>query len=385
VARTKIEWATHVWNPVTGCTPVSEGCRNCYARRISKRLVGRFGYPVDEPFRVTLHEDRLKEPLTWKGSRRVFVCSMGDLFHDDVPDEFIARVWWVMGQCAGYLDPSRYRGHTFLVLTKRPERMREWLKGWSDQGTRKHWIESFGEVYDWMSGPKHWPDVFYNVWLGVTAENQKRADERIPVLLQVPAAKRFVSVEPMLGPVDLSKWLFNLRIPCSCGFTFDSAQASVCEHGGTFRCPVCGTCKCDKESKWRREGKLLDGEPGWDWLHPAVQRQPLIDWVICGGETGPGARPVHPEWVRSLRDRCQDAGVPFFFKSWGEWFPREMWEYNPYLVLPDDEFAYRNSKDTQVFEDGPDMYPVHRVGKKKAGRILDGCVWDEMPGGSRHG
>lgn len=346
MARTKIEWATHVWNPVTGCTPVSEGCRNCYARRISKRLVGRFGYPVDEPFRVTLHEDRLKEPLTWKGSRRVFVCSMGDLFHDDVPDEFIARVWWVMGQCAGYLDPSRYRGHTFLVLTKRPERMREWLKGWSDQGTRKHWIESFGEVYDWMSGPKHWPDVFYNVWLGVTAENQKRADERIPILLQIPAAVRFVSVEPMLGPVDLEYYLPYV----------DSKY----------------------KDEWHRNGyHVIRIDKGIT--------SGTVDWVICGGESGFGARPMHPDWARSLRDQCVRARVPFFFKGWGEWFPREMWEYNPYLVLPDDEFAYRNSKDTQVFEDGPDMYPVHRVGKKKAGRILDGCVWDEMPGGSRHG
>lgn len=349
MARTKIEWATHVWNPVTGCTPVSEGCRNCYARRISKRLVGRFGYPVDEPFRVTLHEDRLKEPLTWKGSRRVFVCSMGDLFHDDVPDEFIARIWWIMGQCAGYLDPTRYRGHTFLILTKRPERMQKWLNGWSDGETRRQWIESFGEVYDWMSGPKYWPDVLPNVWIGVTAENQQRADERIPILLQIPATVRFVSVEPMLGPVDIYRWL----------------RCHICSNNGSYynpnsdeveECPICSS-----------------------------EDPSLLDWVICGGETGPGARPVHPDWVRSLRDQCQDAGVPFFFKSWGEWFPREMWEYNPYLVLPDDEFAYRNSKDTQVFEDGPDMYPVHRVGKKKAGRILDGCVWDEMPGGSRHG
>jgi protein gp37 len=318
---TKIEWCEETWNPITGCTPISEGCQNCYAKRMANRLRGRCGYPADEPFKVTLHKDRLEEPLRRKKPRRMFVGSMGDLFHEDVPDEFIARIWWVMGQCAGYLDPSRYRGHTFLILTKRPERMQKWLNGWNDGETRRQWIESFGAVYDWMSGPKYWPDVFPNVWLGVTAENQQRADERIPILLQIPAAARFVSVEPMLGPVDL---LSNDYL------------------GGCINCEV-----------------YLDNPE--TCINCAQDRK--IDWIICGGESGHGARPMHPDWVRSLRDQCQAAGVPFFFKQWGEW-------------NPDNKGICRGIR-TQKLE-GVVLY---RIGKKAAGRSLDGEAWDEMPEG----
>lgn len=236
---TKIEWVTNpngtmgeTWNPVTGCTPKSEGCQNCYARRMSKRLAGRCGYPKDDPFQVTLHPERLEEPLRWKKPRQVFVCSMSDIFHPDVPDEYIARVWETMNNASQ---------HTFIVLTKRPQRMKEFL---SRLGWYIHDRENEPAEARW--GGKY---TLKNVWIGVTAENQARADERIPVLLQIPAAKRFVSVEPMLGPVDLSYFINSL------------------------------------------------------------------DWVICGGETGPGARPMHPDWVRSLRDQCQKAGTPFFLKS----------------------------------------------------------------------
>ena len=259
MAKTRIEWAEVVWNPVSGCTPISEGCQNCYAKRMANRLRGRCGYPADDPFRVTLHPEKLEEPLKWKKPRRVFVCSMGDLFHEQVPDEYIAKVWEVM---------SNASQHTFLVLTKRPQRMKDFLArlGWYIHDRDGYPMEA---VLD--EGGKY---TLKNVWLGVTAENQQRADERIPILLQIPAAVRFVSIEPMLGPVVIPE----------------------------------------------------------EWP----------DWVICGGETGPGARPIHPDWVRSLRDQCQVAGTPFFFKSWGEW-------------------------------------AEHKVGKKKAGRLLDGRTWDEIP------
>ncbi len=343
---TKIEWAEETWNPVTGCTPVSAGCENCYARRMATRLRGRCGYPADEPFKVTLHEDRLGEPLRWKQPRKVFVCSMSDLFHPDVPDEFIARIWWVMGQCAGYLDPSRYRGHTFIILTKRPERMQKWLNGWNDRETRRQWIESFGEVYDWMSGPKYWPDVLPNVWLGVTAENQQRADERIPILLKIPAAVRFVSVEPMLGPVALDA--------------------------------VCAAT----DGYMQKIKTLLDG----------------IDWVICGGESGPGARPMHPDWARSLRDQCQAAGVPFFFKQWGGWTESEHASTHlvhvgginrgtRYFIPRDDATTIRNAGykgERKIREDlidrgHPGWIRMRRVSKKIAGRLLDGREWNEYP------
>ncbi len=338
MAKTRIEWTEYSWNPVTGCTPASEGCQNCYAKRMANRLRGRCGYPADDPFKVTMHEDRLGEPLRWKKPRRVFVCSMGDLFHKDVPDEFIARIWWIMGQCAGYLDPSRYRGHTFLILTKRPERMQKWLNGWNDEETRRQWIESFGAVYDWMSGPKYWPDVLPNVWLGVTAENQQRADERIPILLQIPAAVRFVSVEPMLGLVDLAS---TGALGCTCP-------------------PLEGD---DGQIEERCSGQCV-------FYKNAVDKMKRINWVICGGESGHGARPMRLNWARSLRDQCRDAGVPFFFKQWGEYC-------SPSQMPPDNFREWDIQHGTEIWDDEPRW----RVGKKKAGRSLDGETWDEMPEG----
>ena len=221
-----IGWCTETWNPITGCSLVSEGCRHCYALRMAMRLAGRFGYPADDPFRVTFHPDRLDQPIKWKKPRRVFVCSMGDLFHEDVQPEWIARVWDVMFDC-----PQ----HTFLVLTKRPERMR-----------------LFAEWFDRVQGRRF---VYPNVWLGVTVENQWAADERIPILLDAPAAHRFVSCEPLLGRVDLGRYV------------------------------------------------------GW------FGEQSGIDWVIAGGESGPGARPSNPDWFRSLRDQCQVVATPFYLKD----------------------------------------------------------------------
>ena len=188
MATTKIEWAERVWNPVTGCTKVSPGCQNCYAERMAKRLRGRYGYPQDDPFKVTLHPDRLQEPvewLKWRKPKMIFVCSMGDLFHEDVPFDFIDRVFAMLswGQ-AKDLD------NKFLILTKRPERMLEYFK------QRDDWFD--GEL-----GNRSRLSCFENTWLGVTAENQEQADKRIPILLQIPAAKRFVSIEPMLGDVAL--------------------------------------------------------------------------------------------------------------------------------------------------------------------------------------
>lgn len=257
MAKTKIEWAEAVWNPITGCTPVSEGCQNCYARRMSKRLAGRCGYPKDDPFKVTLHPERLEEPLQWKKPRRVFVCSMGDIFHPDVQPIWLAMIFNVIRE---------YPQHTFMVLTKRPEIALE------------HTHNTMLSPYFGLS----------NLYLGVTAENQEQANKRIPVLLQIPAAIRFVSVEPMLGPVDLDM----------------IAQ----EHKG-----IPGCIDALRGVFWPALG---DPDLEYD---QRITDLPRINWVICGGETGPGARPMHPAWVRSLRDQCVDSVTPFFFKSWGEW------------------------------------------------------------------
>jgi len=183
MANTKIEWCERSWNPITGCSKISEGCKHCYAERMSKRLAGRCGYDKDEPFKVTFHPDKLDEPLRWRKPSRIFVCSMGDLFHEGVDDGLLCRVFDVMAVA---------EHHTFLTLTKRPARMREFFARCVHGN-------------------------FQNLWLGVTAENQQRADERIPILLQIPAAKRFVSVEPMLGEIDITKYLTQLDwVICGC-------------------------------------------------------------------------------------------------------------------------------------------------------------------------
>lgn len=279
---TKIEYVTDTWNPVTGCTPVSSGCKNCYARRMAKRLAGRCGYPADEPFKVTLHPDRLEQPLKWKKPRRIFVCSMGDLFHPDVPADYITAIYDVMGAASK---------HTFIVLTKRPERIDPVL---------------YGEDGRWHYGGG---DYLPNVWHLTTAENQEMADKRIPILLKLREASSGwpvlgVSVEPMLGPISF-RW-----------------------------------------AKW---------EPWKPLRNNHLDGLRRLNWIICGGESGPGARPMPPEWPRELKDQCREAGVPFFFKSWGEW------------VSP-------SQGDGIGITDNP-----RKVGKKRAGRLLDGREWNEYP------
>ncbi len=348
VSQTKIEWADAVWNPVTGCTKISPGCQNCYAERMSKRLAGRCGYPEDEPFKVTLHPERLHEPSRLKKPRRIFVNSMSDLFHEDVPDSFIRDIFWRIWF---------YRQHTFLVLTKRPERIAG--KGQcsncgylapvgNDEECPNYGVtEKYMHDQGFAKIPRDWPK---NLWLGVTAENQEMADKRIPLLLQTPAAIRFVSVEPMLGPVDLSN-IWEV-------------------------CPECGSWEIYEP---RGEMRYCD-DCGVDVPKPKIG----IDWVICGGETGPGARPMHPDWVRSLRDQCQAAGVPFLFKQFGEWTP----DLTNYHSEPLEPFRVRwMHPDGTVSPIGSGLamggsITIYHIGKKKAGRLLDGREWDEFPKGA---
>lgn len=283
---TKIEWCDRVWNVVSGCTKVSAGCTRCYAERMSKRLAGRAGYPEDG-FKVTLHPERLEEPLKWKKPSRIFVCSMGDLFHKDVTSAFIHDV---------LIRIEKAPHHTFMVLTKRIERANEFIRNFE---VRTGY--SFAQLYSY-------------VWLGVSVEDQKTADERIPLLLQTPAAKRFVSYEPAIGPVDFR----HIKIP----------------------------------------GGVTDSFGGW-----YGEGGPQIDWLIMGGESGPGARPLHPDWARSARSQCKAAGIPYFFKQWGEWtheFPTGI------------SLAHR----AETFQHGQHFY---RVGKKAAGCLLDGKEYKELP------
>lgn len=320
---TKIEWAEETWNPVSGCTKVSEGCQHCYAERMAKRLAGRFGYPADEPFRVTFHEDRLNEPLRWRKPRRVFVCSMGDLFHEAVPLAWVELIYATM---------LKAPQHTYLILTKRPERMQTAIRVLAQN---QHLIaQKYGAVLSVFGGYGARPPS--HIWLGVTAETQKRADERIPILLQTSAAVRFVSVEPMLSEIRLrGKWLDPYPIR-----SYDTPRFD--RHTGKTR--------------------FVDTP------------RPSLDWIIVGGETGPGARPMHPDWARSIRDQCQAVEKPFFFKGWGEWAPwitgfgRGM---NGVLVRRDGTIG--------ELGDGTSGTGMCRVGKPRSGRLLDGREWNEYP------
>lgn len=323
MSKTKIEWADAVWNPVTGCSKISPGCANCYAERFARRLAGRCGYPEDNPFRVSIHPERLNEPSKWHKPQRIFVCSMGDLFHPDVPVDFIRKVLLAM---------RNFEQHTFLLLTKRPERMREA-------------INQALKITDYC-----WP--LGNVWVGVSVENQQAADERVPLLLQIPAAVRFVSVEPILGPVDLTKII-----------TYSNPSAY---YGNVY-------------VSWldALSGKHHHNGPGG----VITKKTKKLDWVICGGETGPGARPCHPDWVRGLRDQCQEAGAPFFFKQWGQWndlssgnwvAPRKKDTRVPWI----DSYVLSHRNKINEFPDG---CRVFNMGKKAAGRLLDGRTWNEYP------
>ncbi len=233
MANSRIEWTESTWNPVTGCTKISAGCANCYAERMARRLqlMGQANYV--NGFEVTTHPHVLSHPLKWKKPQVIFVNSMSDLFHEDIPLEFIRDVFDVMGRASW---------HTFQILTKRAERLAE------------------------LAPLLNWPE---NVWMGVTVENADCA-YRIDHLRDVSAAVRFLSMEPLLSPV---------------------------------------------------EGMNLDG----------------IDWVIVGGESGPGSRPIEKDWVHGIRKQCREAKVLFFFKQWGG------------------------------------------TNKKKTGRLLDGKTYDEMP------
>ena len=247
---TKIEWIHRPgtigtsWNPVSGCDKISEGCRNCYAERMSNRLAGRFGYPLKTPFAVTLHEDKLPLPLTWPSPRTVFVCSTGDLFHDGVSYSYIDRVMRIIARCE-----TEHRGHAFLILTKRPLRMHHYFAHGAFMSHNRN------------GGWPWWTAPLSNLWLGATAENQRRLKERAWWLWRCPASVRFVSLEPLLSPIDLEAPLED------------------------------------------EDGHVTS----LDYLD-------MLDWVIVGEETGPGRRLTKDEWVENVIAECQRAACPVFVK-----------------------------------------------------------------------
>ncbi len=370
--RSHIEWTDATWNPIRGCTRVSPGCVNCYAEIMAARfskpgqwghgfahiLRDRDGKAVDHRWtgKVALNEDQLDLPLTWRAPRRVFVNSTSDLFHVALPDGAIMRVFQAMA-----MAPQ----HDYQVLTKRPDRALAFCRKWADlEGEGDHprmvrgpaatravhpsgrgqlfadMLDAMGEpppgaafpTFDWMNGMRWWPDVFANVWLGASVEDQARADERRGPMAELAAMgwPTFVSHEPALGPVDWS---------------------------------------------------------GWEFLR----------WLIAGGESGPGSRPMHPDWPRADRDFCAAHGVAFFFKQWGD--HREFFWDHPETVAVDADSAFATALRNEAvhrcwisaagetfrrIEDLPaDESPcrlMERVGKRAAGRLLDGVTHDALPG-----
>lgn len=247
----KIEWTQETWNPITGCLKISEGCKNCYAERMARRLAGRYGYQRDDPFKPTFHDDRLAQPLKWRKPRRIFVASMGDVWAMSGWPK-IDEIFYVCHQA-----PQ----HTYMFLTKRIEAA---------------WYYFNSPIYKQSTMKRHEFLKHDNIYLGVTAENQKRADERIPILLQIPAKVRFVSVEPMLGPVNISKYFMH-SIHCP-DMPRDNEPMSWA--GSSYR------CKCSH-----------------------------LDWVICGCESGPGRRDTEWEWIDKLCQQCHVSNTPFFLKQ----------------------------------------------------------------------
>jgi protein gp37 len=325
--KTSIEWTGATWNPIVGC---------------SIKL-------------AQASDDVLFAPLRRKKPTTYFVNSMGDLFHEDVPDEWIDRVFAVMALC-----PQ----HTFQCLTKRAARMRDYFS----PGTRDAVMDSARDILrqrheidiralSWDCPA--WP--LLNVWLGVSTERQQEADERIMPLLDTPAAVRFISAEPLLGPIDLTRLCILPQKPGSvrAGIHLNAMEGRYCESGVAYT------------GDWD-----VNGPPA------PVSEWRKLDWVIVGGESGPGARPMHPAWARSLRDQCGAAGVPYFFKQWGEWQPRY------YYTTPD-----ASGKSVQLLDlkqtitsivlhaSEPKQFPVNmiRLGKKLSGRELDGVLHDAMP------
>jgi protein gp37 len=308
--KSEIEWTDATWNPIRGCSVVSEGCRNCYAMSVAARFSGE-GYPYEGlayrnesgahwTGKVKLIDEHLEDPLRWKRPRRIFVNSMSDLFHESIPTEWILRIFEVMAYA---------KQHVFQVLTKRPERMK-YLLHYPDDG--KFHGDSAEHHRLLMTQP------LSNVWLGVSCEDQKTADGRIPLLLQTPATIKWVSAEPLLGPIDLSIYMAS-------GF---------------------------------------DTPPQND----------ILNWVVVGGESGPSARPMHPDWARSLRDQCVAAGAPFFFKQWGAWLHESQTDKNLWRQCV--EAGVIRGQVQRHVEFGGFTY---RVGKKNAGRLLDGREWNEYP------
>lgn len=390
-----IEWLARpgtkpaTWNPVRGCTRVSPGCGGpgnfggCYAEAMAARFSDPgmwgegFAERVQKPDgstvkrwtgRVELVPEKLAEPLRWRDPRTIFVNSTSNLFHEKLTDEDIDRVFAVAA-----LTPQ----HTLIVLTKRsarmraymahPEREARWMNAVaallsSDASLMQRPHSILGRRAPWLPLP--------NVWLGVSAERQQEADKRVPDLMETPAAVRFVSAEPLLGPIDFERILFKRNI-------YQSGASHYVDvlRGGFW-------------SPWGPGYRpSQDGEPKLHFTNHSDIKDRLIDWIIVGGESGPTARPMHPDWARAIRDQCASAGVPFFFKQWGAWsafYDRDHddpdWRRVPKVDNQLRPGATRwNNLAGGIGFHGERVIAMRHIGKAKAGHLLDGREHLEFP------
>jgi protein gp37 len=280
----KIEWTNKTWNPITGCSTISEGCKNCYAEKMSKRLAGRFGYNNEEPFKVTIHRDKFELPYLWKKPQMIFVCSMSDIFHQDVTFEIIKQIFDIM---------TFSQKHTYQILTKRPVRMYEFFRN-----------------YDMLNDFSY--NRFKNIWFGVTAENQHQWNKRLPWLLKLPVKIKFVSCEPLLTNIDMD-----------------------------------------------------------------IETVKKLDLIITGGETGHNARPIHPVWVKNIKDKCTEADKHFFFKGWGAWEP---------IVYKNKDKKFKDKRYVKLTPDKNEIilqktyFPlINMIKTKGKNRKFDGIEYNELP------
>ncbi|HEX2101956.1 MAG TPA: phage Gp37/Gp68 family protein [Candidatus Synoicihabitans sp.] len=377
-----IEWCDHTFNPWIGCTKVSPGCANCYAETLMDTRYGRVKWGKGAPRRRTSLSN-WKQPLKWdrdaaaefiaNGERwaaladgstppapprpRVFCASLADCLDDEVPIEWLADL----------LDLIRRTPNLdWLLLTKRPQNWRGRISAVRDSAPA---LRDYCDLWLAGMGPA-------NVWIGTTVEDQVRADERIPHLLAIPARVRFLSCEPLLGPVDLAEWIKPILCCKSCGETYDLLEAVADPEGhphGADKCAKCGV-EGFMTSCWGECAERHFNDSGVHTNFPE-QYGGGIHWVICGGESGPKARPMHRDWARSLRDQCAAAGVAFLHKQWGEWFPCEHQDNRIWCEVGD----ANSPRNPELWEWSGGRGYSARVGKKAAGRLLDGVEHNEFP------
>lgn len=400
---TKIEWTDFTFNPWIGCTKVSAGCKNCYAEADMDKRRGRAKWG-DAGTRSTTSPSYWRQPFKWNQQtkvegerRRVFCASLADVFEDwqgQVIDASGQLIWWPVHEINSLTFDNYKVRLTDAYAVATLHLLRQKLFRIIESTPHLDWLLLTKRPENIMRMvPERWRLIFpENVWIGTSVEDQTAADERIPHLLTVPAKVRFLSCEPLLGPLDLGRWIGPTHIDELCrrcghfentgvnnGYGCAHPDQEEVENGHgkcyAFSCPLGNSLYPNEpldEPIYRAFGMSGDEE---DFL---LEEQKGIHWIIAGGESGPHARPMHPDWARSLRDQCQAAEIPFLFKQWGEWRQYDHWDGDnarPLGMFQNGIFSHGNI----LWDFKKESVHMAKVGKKTAGRLLDGREWNESP------